>query len=267
VKLSSVQFTTSQAGHTIAFLETGRSEPHRTGIFWLGGFMSDMQGSKAEALARLAEKERRHFIRFDYSGHGQSGGAFSDGTISAWLSEARQMFTHLAPAPTVIVGSSMGGWLALLLVRSLFREDAAWANKIAGLVLIAPAADMTADLMWDVFDEVIRRELQDTGIWYRPSAYGAPYAITSKLIEDGRQHLMLEEGLRCSLPARVLQGTADEDVPVSHAMKVFEALSGDDVSLTLVKGGDHRLSNPANLAMLCETVEVLARAAETVRGS
>lgn len=265
--MSSVQFTTSQAGHTIAFLETGRSEPHRTGIFWLGGFMSDMQGSKAEALARLAEQERRHFIRFDYSGHGQSGGKFVDGTISVWLSEARQMFTHLAPAPTVIVGSSMGGWLALLLVRSLFREDPEAANKVAGLVLIAPAADMTADLMWDVFDAEIRRELQETGLWHRPSAYGAPYAITLKLIEDGRRHLMLREGLRCTFPVRILQGTADEDVPVAHAMKVFEALSGDDVALTLIRGGDHRLSNPANLTMLCETVEVLARTAETVRGS
>jgi pimeloyl-ACP methyl ester carboxylesterase len=158
----------------------------------------------------------------------------------------------------------MGGWLALLLYRHLQRVNPQAARRIMGLVLLAPAADMTADLMWDVFPDEVRDEMNHKGVWMRPSAYGEPYAITRRLIEDGRRHLLLEEGLEVHCPVRILQGDVDPDVPAAHAVKVFGALSGPDVTLTLIKGGDHRLSTPGNLALLRETVLRLAERSEGV---
>ena len=174
------------------------------------------------------------------------------------------MLATLAPGPRIVVGSSMGGWLALLLCRALQRHDPAAARRIRGLVLLAPAADMTADLMWDEFPEHVRAEITEKGIWRRPSLYGEPYAITRKLITDGRQHLMLGEGLDLSCPVRILQGDADPDVPPAHATKVFGAVKGGDVALTLIKGGDHRLSSPDQLLLLRETVLALAARADAL---
>jgi pimeloyl-ACP methyl ester carboxylesterase len=262
--MTGVKYEESPDGVKLAYREDGPAASSRCGFFWLGGFKSDMEGSKAEALAALARETGRSGFRFDYSGHGASGGDFLDGSISAWLSEARHMFTTLAPGPRIVVGSSMGGWLALLLCRALQRHDPAAARRIRGLVLLAPAADMTADLMWDEFPEHVRAEITEKGIWRRPSLYGEPYAITRKLITDGRQHLMLGEGLDLSCPVRILQGDADPDVPPAHATKVFGAVKGGDVALTLIKGGDHRLSSPDQLLLLRETVLALAARADAL---
>ena len=187
-------------GTRLAFREDGREDISRCGFFWLGGFKSDMEGSKAEALGALARETRRPGFRFDYSGHGASEGEFLQGTISHWLAQSCHMFTRKALGRRIVVGSSMGGWLALLLYRELRIRNPRAAQRIAGLVLLAPAADMTADLMWDQFPDAVRAELARSGVWQRPSLYGDPYAITLRLIEDGRRHLMLARGARHRLP-------------------------------------------------------------------
>jgi pimeloyl-ACP methyl ester carboxylesterase len=251
-------------GPRLAYREDGPEDSSRCGLFWLGGFMSDMQGSKAEALAELARNTRRPGFRFDYSGHGASGGQFVDGTISAWLAQSLHMFTRKALGRRIVVGSSMGGWLALLLYRELRIRNPRAADRIAGLVLIAPAADMTSELMWDGFPEAVRQEILTAGVWRRPSLYGEPYAITRRLIEDGRKHLLLGEGVEVACPVRILQGDSDSDVPAAHAVKVFGAITGTDVSLSIIKGGDHRLSTPQNLTLLRETVLRLAERADGV---
>jgi pimeloyl-ACP methyl ester carboxylesterase len=158
----------------------------------------------------------------------------------------------------------MGGWLALLLVRLLLRDDPRHAKRIAGLVLVAPAADMTSDLMWDEFSAAARKELEEHGVYQRPSEYGEPYSITSKLLKDGAKHLMLQKGLELNFPVRILQGSLDKDVPPSHALKVFGALTGPDVTMTLIKGGDHRLSTPGHLKIIRETVLRLAERADGI---
>lgn len=238
-------------GVRLAYRQDGpAADDGAAGLFWLGGFMSDMTGTKAQALAETG----RPLLRFDYSGHGASGGNFTDGSISLWLAEALHMFRRHAPGSRVIVGSSMGGWLAALLYRALGAE----AQRVAGLVLIAPAFDMTQALMWDAMPADARETLRRDGVWHRPSAHGAPYPITRGLIEDGRQHVLLHQRLAVGCPVRILQGDADADVPWRHAKKVFDVIDGDDVRLALVKGGDHRLSAPRDLDLLKATALELA---------
>ena len=262
--MTDIKFEKSPDGTPIAYRVDGRDDLGRCGFVWLGGYKSDMEGSKAEALAALARETRRSSLRFDYSGHGASGGLFVDGTISKWLEQSAHMLASHGRGPRILIGSSMGGWLTLLLYRQLQRTDPAACQRIRGLVLLAPAADMTSELMWDQFPDAVRQELDEKGVWMRPSAYGEPYAITRRLIEDGRRHLMLEEGLDVACPVRILQGDADPDVPAAHAVKVFGCLRGADVTLTLIKGGDHRLSTPGNLALLRETVLRLAERSEGI---
>jgi pimeloyl-ACP methyl ester carboxylesterase len=234
-----------------------------TGFFWLSGFKSDMCGTKAEAIAAHAAAAGRPCLRFDYSGHGESAGDFAEGTISRWLGEAATAFTAHATGPRIIVGSSMGGWLALLLRRRLQTSDPAAAARIRGIVLIAPAVDMTKELMWDRYSEEVRRVMREQGFYLKPSLYGPePYLYTLELIEDGRRHLLLEGGIDIPCPLRILQGDADPDVPYSHALKTFHAMRGHDIRLTLVKGGDHRLSSPGDIALLIDTVEGLAQGSD-----
>lgn len=224
-----------------------------------------MEGTKAKHLAAFGASEKRPFFRFDYSGHGSSGGRFRDGTISRWLDEAIEMFSILADGPRVVVGSSMGGWLALLLYRRLQRDD---ASRLAGMVLLAPAADMTEDLMWSRYHEAVREKILKEGYYMEPSAYGdEPYVITRHLIEDGRKHLILRDGMKVDFPVRILQGEADPDVPWEHAAKVYRSLSGHDVAFTLIKGGDHRLSTPRDLETLCSTCRDLCERADARAGS
>jgi pimeloyl-ACP methyl ester carboxylesterase len=263
--MASVDFEQGPGGVKLAFHQDGSADDlGRCGFFWLGGFMSDMTGTKAESLAALARETRRPGLRFDYSGHGQSGGLFTDGTISDWLEQAIHMFIAKTNSKRIVVGSSMGGWLALLLARTLLRDDPRAAKRIAGIVLIAPAADMTSDLMWDKFSSSARMQLEDRGVYMQPSNYGEPTPITLKLLQDGTKHLLLKTGLEMPCPVRILQGSSDPDVPPSHALKVFEALSGPDITMSLIKGGDHRLSTPGQLKLIRETALQLAERADGV---
>ena len=250
-------------GASIAWLADGAmpGSAGGCGTFWLGGFKSDMRGTKAEVLAGHARRTGRSFVRFDYSGHGESGGAFVDGTISAWLDQAQAVFEHHAAGKRVLIGSSMGGWIAMLLARRLI--EAGQTDRLGGLILIAPATDMTKDLMWDKYGDEFREEVMRLGKYERPSEYSdEPYVISRALIEDGKQHLMLDTGLGVPCPVRILQGEEDPDVPWQHGMKVYQALRGDDVSFDLIKHGDHRLSTDRDLARLVETAEALCAKAD-----
>jgi pimeloyl-ACP methyl ester carboxylesterase len=261
--MASVEFERGPAGERLACVQDGSPDDFaRAGFFWLGGFMSDMQGAKAEALAALARETRRSNLRFDYSGHGKSSGEFVDGTISRWLEQAIHMFIARTRGKRIVVGSSMGAWLALLLLRTLMRDDPLAAKRIAGLVLVAPAVDMTRDLMWNDYSDAARHELVSQGLHLQPSGHGEPYPITYALIEDGERHLMLDDGLSLRIPVRILQGSADVDVPPTHALKVFGALKGPDITMTLIKGGDHRLSTPGQLAAICSAALHLAERAD-----
>jgi pimeloyl-ACP methyl ester carboxylesterase len=240
-------------GVRLAYRHDGAADDGKApGLFWLGGFMSDMTGTKAQALAETGLS----LLRFDYSGHGASGGAFTDGTISLWLAEALHMFRRHTKGPRIVVGSSMGGWLAALMLRGLGEE----ARRVAGLVLVASAFDMTEALMWDRFPPEARAAIARDGLWHRSSAYGSPYPITRALIEDGRKHLLLGGELAVKCPVRILQGDADPDVPWTHGKKVFDCIEAEDARFILVKGGDHRLSTPRDVELLKATMlEVAGR--------
>ncbi len=229
------------------------------GLVWLGGYKSDMKGTKAQSLADWAARQGRACVRFDYSGHGESEGAFTDGTIGRWLAESLMVFDACCRGPQILIGSSMGGWIALLMVRALRqRKDSAvtpGAASVAGLVLIAPAVDFTEELMWKRFTPEIKRELEDKGVWARPSQYSdEPYLVTRQLIEEGRSHLLLGGMIETGCPVRILQGVADADVPWQHAKALVSRLACDDVVLTLVKDGDHRLSRPEDIERLIHAV-------------
>ena len=226
------------------------------GIVWLGGFKSDMMGTKAEALAAWANNAGRGCVRFDYSGHGQSEGRFTDGTIGRWLEESLAVFERFCHGPQVLVGSSMGGWLALLLARELGHRRA--QAELAGMVLVAPAVDFTEVLMWKNFPPAVKQELEAKGIWIRPSQYDAEgYPITKRLIEEARAHLLLGGMIETGCPVRILQGALDPDVPWTHAVELVSRLAQDDVVLTLVKDGDHRLSRPEDIERLIDAVREL----------
>jgi pimeloyl-ACP methyl ester carboxylesterase len=228
------------------------------GVFWLSGYKSDMNGTKAQALAHWADAAGRACVRFDYSGHGESGGAFTDGTIGRWLRESLAVFDACCHGPQIVVGSSMGGWLALLLARALRQREQAALASVAGLVLIAPAVDFTEELMWKRFTPEIKRELEDKGVWQRPSEYSPePYLVTRQLIEEGRHHLLLGGMIETGSPVRILQGVLDADVPWRHAVELVSRLASDDVVLTLVKDGDHRLSRPEDIERLIRAVAEL----------
>jgi pimeloyl-ACP methyl ester carboxylesterase len=228
------------------------------GLVWLGGFKSDMVGSKALALDAWAEGQGRACLRFDYSGHGESGGDFKEGTIGRWLEEAVAVYTRFCSGPQVLIGSSMGGWLALLLAARLreLKESAPQIAPLAGMVLIAPAVDFTEELMWKHFSDAIKREIEDKGFWTRPSDYSPEgYPITRQLIEEGRNHLMMGGLIEPGCPVHILQGVQDPDVPWRHAVELVSRFSRDDVVLTLIKDGDHRLSRPEDIERLLAAVK------------
>jgi len=231
---------------------SGKGSDRGPGLFWLGGFNSDMKGTKAVALDAWAAERGRACVRFDYSGHGESGGRFVDGTIGRWLEDAVTVFSQFCHGPQVVVGSSMGGWMALLLARELMKQprDA----TLAGVVLIAPAPDFTEELMWKGFSPEIRKQIEETGAWLRPSEYGEPYPITKALIEEGRNHLLLGSAINVGCPVRILQGAQDPDVPWQHAFALAHRLPADDVVLTMIQDGDHRLSRPQDIARILAAV-------------
>ncbi|MEY4697807.1 MAG: hypothetical protein RIT14_2235 [Pseudomonadota bacterium] len=239
------QTLTTPQGRSIAFHRTAGRGP---GVVFLGGFKSDMTGTKAVHLQAWAEATGRAFLRFDYSGHGQSSGDFLDGCIGDWFEDAFAAVTTLTEGPQVLVGSSMGGWIALLLARAV-------PERICGLVGIAPAPDFTEDSMWAGFTEAERAALLTVGRVERPSDYSdAPYVITRRLIDEGRKRLVLRGPLALPFPVRILQGTADVEVPPAVALRLLDHAEGPDLRLTLVKGADHRFSTPECLSMITRAV-------------
>lgn len=243
-------FITPQ-GRRIAHVRTAGRGP---GVVFLGGFMSDMTGTKAQFLQDWAQAQGRAFLRFDYSGHGQSSGAFLDGSIGDWAEDALAVIDALTEGPQVLVGSSMGGWISLLVAKTI-------PSRIAGFVGIAPAPDFTEDSMWAGFSDTQRAALMRDGQITIPSDYSAEgYPITRRLIEDGRRHLVLRAPLSLPFPVRILQGTADTDVPPDVALRLMDHADCADLRLTLVKGADHRFSTPECLAMIAQSVEQVSGA-------
>jgi pimeloyl-ACP methyl ester carboxylesterase len=239
-------------GTVIAYHHTPGRGP---GVVFCGGFMSDMTGTKALALEEHCRRVGRAYTRFDYRGHGQSGGRFVDGTIGLWADDALAVLDQVTDGPQVVVGSSMGGWIMLLMAR-------ARPERIAGLVGIAPAPDFV-ERMWDGFSEEIRDTMRRDGVYLRPSEYSdEPYAITMQLIEDGRRNLVLDRPLKLACPVHILHGMQDPDVPWRESLELVEKLDCDDVTVTFVKNGDHRLSEPGDITRLIDTVETTARQAE-----
>ncbi|HPA38461.1 MAG TPA: alpha/beta hydrolase [Phenylobacterium sp.] len=220
-------------------------------VVWLGGFKSDMAGSKAQTLADWAMANGRAYVRFDYLGHGESSGDFVKGTISRWREDALAVIDQLTAGPLVLVGSSMGGWLACLVA-------AVRAERIAGMVLVAPAADFTEKLMVPEMTAADRLAMDRDGVWMRPSDYGDPYPIARELIEDGARWSILPGPVPVEAPVRILQGGVDPDVPWRHALALAQALKTEDLVFSLIKDGDHRLSRPQDLQRLVAAVAELA---------
>jgi pimeloyl-ACP methyl ester carboxylesterase len=235
-------------GATIAYRRSSGKSP---GVVFCGGFKSDMTGTKATALEAHCQGVGRAYMRFDYFGHGESSGDFIAGTIGRWAEDTVAVLDRLTDGSQVLVGSSMGGWLMLL--AALARPE-----RIAALVGIAPAADFTQALMAPSLSDAAKAALANDGIWQRPSQYSPdPYPITARLIEEGRRHLLLDKPIPFRGPVRILHGMQDPDVPWRHSLKLIEALASTDVTLTLVKDGDHRLSEPVDIERLIATVETL----------
>jgi pimeloyl-ACP methyl ester carboxylesterase len=229
----------------------------KPGLVWLAGYRSDMESTKAAALDAEAERLGLGLLRFDYSGHGRSEGRLEEGTISRWLEETMAIVRARTVGPQILIGSSMGGYLALLAARELIRSGE--EGRLAGLILVAPAVDFTESLIWERAPEEARRTILEEGAWRRPSGYSDdPDVFTRALIEDGRKHLLLGGMIRTFCPTVVLQGMRDADVPYAHALALMERLGGDPATLTLVKDGDHRLSRPQDLLLLFHAVERMA---------
>ncbi len=236
-------------GQTIAYHMLEGKAP---GVMFLGGLMSDMSGTKAIALEDHCREAGRAYLRFDYFGHGESSGHFTDGTIGRWHSDTLAVLDRVAEGPQILVGSSMGGWQMLLATR-------ARPERIKGLIGVAAAPDFTEDIMWRRLDDTAKARIRAEGILYLPSDYeDTPYPVSLGLIEDGRDHLLLRGPLALDCPLHLIHGMVDTDVPWQTALKIAEAVSGEDVAVTLVKGGGHRLSGEDDLARLMAAVDSMA---------
>lgn len=242
--MSETSYLNTPEGRRIAY---SRRDGARPGVVFLGGFKSDMEGSKALHLDAWCAAEGRAFLRLDYSGHGQSGGRFEDGCIGDWAEDAMAVIRAETTGPQILVGSSMGGWIALLTARSM-------PDRVAGLIGIAAAPDFTAR-MWAEFTPDEQAGLMQAGQVLRPSEYDAPYTITRRLIEDGRRHFLLNKPLEMKVPVRLLQGTADADVPHTEAVRLLKHMDAADARLVLVKGADHRFSSPDCLRLIVAAVQ------------
>ena len=250
--MTTQQFLDTPQGRRIAHNRTEGTGP---GVVFLGGFRSDKEGSKALHLEAWAQATGRAFLRLDYSGHGASSGAFEDGCIGDWAEDAAAAVTALTEGPQVLIGSSMGGWIALLLAQRM-------PERVAGLIGIAAAPDFTERFLSDL-TPAQRDRLMAEGRLEIPSDYAPePYIFTRRLIEDGARQAVLTQPLRLAVPVRLLQGTADTDVPVAAQLRLFEHLDSPDSRLTLMRGADHRFSDPACLQLLTETLETLPTKAE-----
>lgn len=245
--MTAMQFLDMPDGETVAYHQTFGEGP---GLIWCGGLKSDMDGSKATALHDWAKSRGQAFLRFDYFGHGQSSGAFTDGCITRWAADTRYVLETLTKGPQVLVGSSMGGWAAL--ITAMARPD-----LVAGLLLIAPAPDFTQKLMWPSFTPQIQKDILENGIYYEPSDYGDPMELTLKLIRDGQDNLIMDAPIDYFGPVHILQGMRDAPVPWAHAQKLVALIQSDQVEFTLVKDGDHSLSRPADIERLKDSASRL----------
>jgi len=235
-------------GRSIAYYKVNaQGADEKPGVVFFGGFKSDMSGSKAVFLEESSSALGLSFLRFDYTGHGQSSGKFEDGCISDWLADARDAVSQLTTGPQIFVGSSMGGWIALLLAKEL-------PERVAGLIGIAAAPDFTEDSMWTAASHGQRKVIREQGVVSIPSEYGDSYPITHRLIEDGRSNLIMRTPYSAPFPVRLLHGTADQDVPQERALRLIAHLDCSDIRLTLVKGSDHRMSEKRELLLLKETL-------------
>ena len=233
------------SGATIAYHHLSGKGP---GVIFCTGFKSDMTGGKALALEAWCRREARQFTRFDYCGHGASSGRFEDGTIGQWRKDALAVFDEVTSGPQVVVGSSMGGWIACLM--SVVRPE-----RIHAIVGIAPAVDFTQALLWPRLDAEARRQIEEEGVWLRPSAYDdGPYPITKMLIEDGANHLLMPGPIPFKGRVRLIHGMQDDAVPWEHSLRIADAMESEDVEITFVKDGEHRLSRGADLARLVAAV-------------
>ena len=239
------QFFDSPEGRRIAYHKSGTKGPT---VVFLGGLKSDMEGTKAVHLEAWAQKRDQSFLRFDYSGHGESSGTFEEGCIGDWHQDTLAAVDALTTGPLIVVGSSMGGWQALLLARAI-------PERIAGMVTIAAAPDFTEDSYWAGFSEEQKQALDTVGYVELPSDYMEPYVITRRMIQDGRENLVLRAPLELPFPVRMLQGTEDTAVETSVALRLLKHAEGEDIRLTLVKGADHRFSNEDCLNLIEKSVE------------
>lgn len=246
-----------EAAREIAILSRpAKSQDDRPALVWLGGYRSDMTGTKAVELDRFADETGLSCIRLDYSGHGASKGDFAKGTISRWLEEALAVLKHKAPKQVILIGSSMGGWIALRLIEELRAQEN--APSVTGLVLIAPAPDFTAELIEPNLSDAEKTSLIERGYFEEPSEYSPePNIFTRDLLEDGRQNLVLKGVIETGCPVHILQGMRDEDVPYQHALRLVEHLPADDVVLSLIRDGDHRLSRPQDIDRMLSAVRGL----------
>ena len=254
------QFLNLPRSRKIAYIATKKPENTSPGILWANGFRSDMTGIKASRISAWAKEQNLPCVRFDYSGHGASSGRFEDATIGDWVEECSTVFTQLTCGPQILVGSSMGGWIVLLVTLAHLKQVGAKNSRIKGLVLIAPAVDMTEDLMWQKFPPGIRRGLKQTGVFMRPSAYDDErYPITWKLIEEGRRHILFSgDKFNTHCPIRIIHGRKDVDVPWQQSEKLVAHLANDDVTLDLIEDGEHRLSRDQDIERLIATIAELA---------
>ncbi len=252
--LQDPDFLDLEDGRRIAYHRLAADGDNGPGVVFLGGFKSDMTGTKAVFLEDWCRRSGRAFLRFDYTGHGQSSGDFEDGCIGDWARDARDAVERLTEGPQILVGSSMGGWISLLLAKRI-------PERVAALVTIAAAPDFTADSMEPALTDAQRAEMARAGRIALPSEYSdEPYVITRKLIKDGRSNLVLREPLSLPFPVRLLQGTADSDVPLERALILLGHAESPDMRLQLVKGADHRFSEPRELGILAATLEEVAGA-------
>ncbi len=251
------RFFASASGLALAYLRRpARPGVELPGLVWLGGFASDMRATKASHIDAYAERTGRAYLRFDYSGHGESPGALKDGCIGDWFAQALEIFCALTQGPQIVVGSSMGGWIACLLARALAQSGQ--SDRLAGLTLIAPALDFTEKLMWPRLPAAARSAIERDGLYMLPNAYSPKRTpLTAKFFEDGRKWSLLDAPLRLHCPVHILQGKNDPDVPFTHALTIVEHLSADPLVLTLIADGDHRLSRPQDLASLVRAIETL----------
>ena len=245
-----VEYLDTSVGHRLAYHKTDGDGP---GIVFLGGFMSDMSGTKAVFLEDWAKKQGRAFLRFDYTGHGQSSGRFEDGCIGDWTEDALEALSKLTSGPQILVGSSMGGWIALLLARSV-------PKRVQALIGIAAAPDFTEDSMWPGLSDAQRAEILEQGQTSVPNAYDdTPYILTRRLFEDGKMQLVLRTELNLPFPVRLMQGTDDEAVETSVPLRLLGHATCPDMRLTLVKDADHRFSTPDCLAMITSAIAETSR--------